>query len=182
MEAWDLVCVLLKLFWLQNWRTGLKSWWTLSTWCTGHLGCPARLSRAWGDKASNMSPEVCSAYLLGSVAWQLWGALRASSREPVLSIFHETWSIQQGWWQLAWVLASPLGIRVFRVSDCCRRLAATASNAQGSLILLPPVGDKSHRGPEWGGGPIILTSQSSLNPSFPLWVSTSPALGLSGFC
>lgn len=181
MEASDLVCVLLKLFWPQNWRPGLKSGWTPSTWYTGHLGCPDRLSRAGGDKASNMS-NMSSAYLLGSVAWQLWRALRASSRELALSIFHETWSVQQGWWQLPWVLASPLGIRVFTVSDCCRSLATAASNAQGPLILLPPVGDKSHRGPEWGGGPIILTSQSSLNPSFSPWVCTSPALGLSGFC
>ena len=73
-RLWDLVCVLLKLFWPQNWRAGLKSGWTPSTWGTGHLGCPARLSRAWGDKASKVSPAVCSAYLLGSVAWQLWGA------------------------------------------------------------------------------------------------------------
>lgn len=75
--------------------SGTEVWVGPSTRHTGNSG----LSNQSFQCLRGQGLALCSLLCLpcGAVAWQLWGATGASSREPELSIFHETQSIQQGW-------------------------------------------------------------------------------------
>lgn len=167
-DARDLVCALQKLFWLQNWRAGPRSGWTPSKWCAVLLGCLARVFRTWGDKARLGEPWRLF-YLLAGLCcltavrgrrvpqgpralYISWGSVHAAGLGgSLLGFLHLPWE----WGLLKYLIA----VR------CWPPQLATWRYLWWPL----PPSHRSVRGPKWSWECrlIVITSQSSLQPSIP---------------